>query len=259
MNSSDGTETTDKATVETVAVETVTPDEGSKKRSVETVVGDGAPNSDDQAVKKACTSASARPIVDKAVEMGLKPGDRIEVQWEIGTDGDNDEDNEQEPTFRWWPATLLAHDEQSIAVDEESNNAVAIRTLDYDPYPEGGFPERSQETVVFLGQGTLIDLKSEETMVFRKEGEHYDEDDQPVILMQENDMEDYLNNMMASLIEKHSDKFRQIPAAQQAMIAERLATGKEKFIDALKQSGKGTIVTAEKVQELLASTVQSEE
>jgi hypothetical protein len=245
-------------------------DKDSKKRSaeaeIETYETFNPADTSSNSSKKVC-AAPSKVVIDKAVQLGLKPGDRIEVQWQIGND-DEDEDEEEEVDdgdkketirCRWWPATLLEHDGQSVIIDDQGEKvAVAIRVLDYDPYPEGGFPERSQEHVVFLGQGSIVDVETEERMAYRKQGEHYGEDDdQPVVLLHEHEMEEYVNTMMASLIEKHSDKFQKLPASVQAVVAERLSNDKSKFLDVLMQTKDGGVVTVEKMQELLAKAVSS--
>ncbi|GKY92773.1 hypothetical protein MPSEU_000247100 [Mayamaea pseudoterrestris] len=221
-------------------------------------------NSSDNNNKKACTSP--RVFIDRAVEIGLKPGDRIEVQWQIGSNDDDDDDDDDEATeqheeqdndettttSRWWPATLLEHDGKSgIALDEAdtSKDPVAIRFLEYDAHPEGGFPEKSQESVVFLGN-YIVDVESHERLLYRKFGEETSEE--PVISLTSNEVEDYMNNLMASLLEKHSDQFKKLSPAQQAFVAEGISSNKSKFVDLLLQNGKAGVVTAEKIQELLA-------
>jgi hypothetical protein len=204
--------------------------------------------------KKPCTETTN--TVDLAVHLGFQPGDRIEVQWEVG-----DIEKGEQLTRRWWGATLMEHDGRVLSAEDDEGPpmSLAIRVLDYDPYPEGGFPERMRESVVFTGDNTLSNPEDDEViLVFRREGEEAVEDDEPIFRLSDSEMEEYVNSIMISLFDKHSDTIKQLPAAQQAMIAERLKIGKEKFLDALAQLGSGAHVTAEKIQELLAQAVSEE-
>jgi hypothetical protein len=125
----------------------------------ELVVGTNTTNNCDN--KAEPPSWSIHDICEQV--LGLKGGDRVEVLWDISP-----EEEEETPASadvaaaksetRWWGATLLPPDspvryytfddeEGDEAVDLES---VPIRVLDYDPYVEGGFPDKSLNDVAFL-------------------------------------------------------------------------------------------------------------
>ena len=148
-------------------------------------------------------------FVDMAVKMGFKAGDRLEVEWEVG---------EENVTKRWWGGVLLEHDGR-IA------EGFAIRVIDYDPFPEGGFPERSQEDVIFVTQNALLDADSGEELLFRREGE-----DMTVAVG-----EDDLNDMMMNVLSKNGEAWSKLTAAQQATVAGIVAIGKERLLDAVKK------------------------
>jgi hypothetical protein len=212
--------------------------------------------------KKPCPQPQIT-VIDVAAKLGHKAGDRLQVKWyvdhspeeEATADADAKNQQDDDDNFHWWPATLLEHDGTTVAVEGEPNTFVAVRVLDYEPYPEGGFPERSQESVVFLGAHALANLESEDQLVYRKQGEAYDDEDDEVVMLSDQQMEDYVNGIMSSLLDKHADKFQRLPAADQARIADQVRVGKEKFLEALQQTGKAECITSEKVQELMAKAV----
>jgi hypothetical protein len=151
---------------------------------------------------------------DMAQVLGLKAGDRLEVKWDI-----SDGQSEQVQT-RWWGATLLDHDGRT------SDDGVAIRVLDYDPYPEGGFPERSLEDVVFVNECALLNSDAEE-LLYRKEGE------EETVALGEEELRDELNEMLAGILSKHSSRFQSLDPAKQAHLAEMIADGKESIISTI--------------------------
>lgn len=125
-------------------------DEAKRARSDEssnatTTANDSSPSSD---------SSNNEEFVDKAVELGFKAGDRLEVEWEVKLRG---KDVKHE-----WGATLLPH-------DGRFHDGFAIRTLDYDPFPAGGYAERSQEDVVFITEHLLLSTDGQQ-LNFSREG-----------------------------------------------------------------------------------------
>ena len=188
-------------------------------------------SSDDNADAK---RSRAEEIIDKAVELGFKAGDRLEVEWEVGP--------ENEKTLRYWGATLLEH-------DGRTKEGFAIRVLEYDPYPEGGFPERSQEDVVFIAQYLMIDPETGDQLNFRREGA------ESVVDFREED----LNEMLANTLTKKSEAWNKLTPAQQAQVAEMISTGKERLLDAIKsrcEEQPGKIITAEEVPGILEQAFQ---
>lgn len=198
------------------------------------------------------TSSDSDPsqVIDTAEKCGLKAGDRIEVQWQVG--GDSDAEKET----RWWGATLLAFDGRT----EES---VAIRTLDYDPYPEGGFPERSREDVIFLGRDALAKFTAEEDAVcleplrFRREGDV--EEEGTVWVDSEERLEQIVNETLMGALQKNAQAWGGLSSAQQALIADKIAQKKQRLIDLLSQRCQSHgVITPSDMQEILRETVEED-
>ena len=78
-------------------------DEGNLKRSASKV-----DKEDETELSSSEAKRSKKPaeVLDFALTMGIKAGDRLEVEWEIG----DAEGKEEDVTTRWWGATLLEHD-----------------------------------------------------------------------------------------------------------------------------------------------------
>jgi hypothetical protein len=190
----------------------------SRKRSCE--------STDNEDPKRVCSNVT---VTDRAVEFGFKEGDCIEVEWEVGTD-----DNVAK---RWWRGTLLKHDGRTA--DE-----VAIRVIEYDPYPDGGFPEKTQEDVIFVAPYILLDPSTWEELNFRREGE------EAAVTFNDED----LNVMLMNVFQKHGDAFSKLSAAQQATMADIIAQGKERLLAAITrrwQEQPGKVITSEEVPEIM--------
>jgi hypothetical protein len=196
-------------------------------------------------------------VLDLATMLGLKVGDRFEVQWEITQDeseesngdaaaaADAEEEEEEETyTTRWWGATLVEH-------DGRTEDSVAVRVLDYDPYPEGGFPERSREEVIFLGRDLLIDPNTHEQMQYRREGD----DDSSAVWLGREGVEEVVNTTLANAMQKNSKSWNVLSRAQQASIADIIAKKKEKLLELLLSQPNGVVTTSE-MHAIIAKTMQ---
>jgi hypothetical protein len=179
-------------------------------------------------------------VLDLARTMGLEAGDRLEVQWEIEMNG--------ETATRWWGATLLEH-------DGRTEDGVAIRILDYDPFPEGGFPESSKEEVIFMGRDVLINYASQEESSYRL----LTDDNSEVVWVGNEGIEDLVDTILTSAMQKTASNFNALPRAQQALFAEKVAEKKEKLVQLLKNhmeenrvAGVNRVLTARDAQSLLA-------
>jgi hypothetical protein len=193
-------------------------------------------------------------VLDLATTLGLKVGDRFEVEWEI-TQDDSEEsgdaaaaaaaaETEETYTTRWWGATLLEH-------GGRTEDSVAVRVLDYDPYPEGGFPERSREEVIFLGRDVLIDPNTHEEMHYRREGD----DDSSAVYIGRDEMENVVNETLANAMQKNSKSWNGLSRAQQASIADIIAKKKEKLLELLLSQPNGVVTTSE-MHAIIAKTMQ---
>lgn len=223
-------------------------------------------------------------ILDLARSMELKAGDRIEVQWEVDINGNNEEEEEEEeegkgpseePTavdestpshVHWWGATLLEH-------DGRTDDHVAIRTLLYDPYPDGGFPESSREDVIFMGPNVLLSYPSQDELNYRILTA--DGSEVSYIISNDQDIEELVDTILTNALQNTSSSFQQLDRSQQIRVAEQIATKKEKLIQLIKEhmmddggshpndlsttgNPRNRTVTAQDALTLLARAMQSE-
>lgn len=195
------------------------------------------------ASKRPC-SDTTNEVLDLAETMGYKAGDRFEVKWEVSKDGDDDNIIEH-----WWTATLLEH-------DGRTTDSVAIRVLDYEPFPEGGFPERSQEDVIFMGRDTLVNPETCEELTYRVAGTSEDDDEAPIYLRRDN-VEEIVNATLESAMAKNSEAWSRLAPAQQAVIATSVAKKKQKLVNLLLEFPGGVISPAD-MRSILSKTMQEE-
>ena len=204
-----------------------------------------APSTDEEDATSSSPSSkrpktSEEEALDLAITLGYKPGDRIEVQWEIENDG--------ETTVKWWGATLLPF-------DGRTTDSVAIRTLHYDACPEMGFPEPSDEDVIFLGDDLLVSPDSTTELHYRREGSSGDNDNEEhdhVYCMNEQDMEEQLNAILMGALAKSQSKWATLTPAQQAVIAENIKNKKEQLMTVLKS--KKEVITSASIKDILRET-----
>jgi hypothetical protein len=231
----------ESADIETGAdfLDAATNETNTAKRSAK-----GVDESDDAASpskRRRAHDEDEQEVLDLATTLGLKVGDRLEVEWEIVEEGS---DESTSPRTRWWGATLLEH-------DGRTEDSVAIRVLDYDPFPEGGFPERSQEDVIFIGRDVLIDPVTEQELFFRREGD----DDESAVCFRRDDIEEVVNSMLMDAMIKNERAWNGLDSAQQARIAEMVALKKEKLVEVLAAHPNG-IITSSDMQAILVQTMQ---
>ncbi|PNH11144.1 hypothetical protein TSOC_002069 [Tetrabaena socialis] len=96
-------------------------------------------------------------------EAGLAAGGRIEVKWQV-------EPEDGEPFSRWWGATLVGPSSQE---DPQAPGA-PIFELAYDA--ADGF-EQERSTVRFTAAHALHQLDQAEELVWRREGEEWEEEE----------------------------------------------------------------------------------
>ena len=202
-------------------------------------------------------------ILDLAVTLGYRPGDRFLVQWEIDQvneddnddeeDGNDDNDNDRAPSspaltppppiVKWWGATLQEF-------DGRSEDCVAIRVLKYDPCPEFGFEESSLEDVIFMGDSLLVSPDSSLQLNYKREGG--EEEDSTIVRLNENDMDEQLNAILMGALAKNEAAWKSLPPAQQAVIAEKIQTKKEELLKVLKS--KKEVITSATIKDILRET-----
>lgn len=214
-----------------------------KRSSPETVEVTNAAN-DDNTNKRlknseaASSSSHSEPTsgtpLDLAVTLGFKPGDRLEVQWEV--------EMNDETVVKWWGATLEPH-------DGRTTDSVAIRTLHYDACPELGFDEPNDEDVIFLGEDLLVSPDSTTQLNFRREGE------EDVYWLNEQDMDEQLNAILMGAMAKNQATWQKLEPAQQLLIAEKIKTKKEQLVQVLRS--KNEVITSTSIQDILRETFGS--
>lgn len=193
-------------------------EEGRKRSSSEISSSSGSTE------KRSKTDVS--PPLDLAVTLGYKEGDRLEVQWEIENDKGGVE-------VHWWGATLLKFE----GLTEDS---VAIRQLLYDAYKDF---KPSKEDVIFIGYDELASPDSQNQMKFRREGQ------EEVLWYNEGALEETLNGILMGAMTKNHSTWKTLPQAQQAVIADKIATKKEKLMAALRDHD--GVITSETIQCLM--------
>jgi hypothetical protein len=231
---------------------------------------------------------NAALVIDIAQTVNLQPGARIEVQWDLHFENNDidsiipnnndDNNNEKDQTItttqqtRWWGGTLLHPDSRTHTLQDSDSKiqdqvTVPIRVIDYDPFPEGGFLERSLEDVCFLSDHSLLNVASDTRACWRKEGEEWeprlDADEEERVLMgglpaglaaanvhgnnagdasdddsisvasasKEDALKVVLDSVLLSAMQKSGimDKMNQLEASQQSFMAAKIAMAKEKL------------------------------
>lgn len=194
--------------------------------------------------KRSCSDTGSE-VLDLAETMGYKTGDRFEVKWEVSNDGNEEEDIIE----HWWSATLLEH-------DGRTTDSVAIRVLDYDPFPEGGFPERSKEDIIILGRDTLVNPETCEELTYRVAGTS-EEEEEALIYLRRDNVEEIVNSTLQNALVKNSEAWSRLAPAQQAVIASSVAEKKKKLVELLLNFPGGVISPAD-MQSILTKTMQED-
>uniref|UniRef100_A0A7S4AH32 Uncharacterized protein n=1 Tax=Pseudo-nitzschia australis TaxID=44445 RepID=A0A7S4AH32_9STRA len=274
-NSTAATDADTNAVDTTVATTSSSPNEG---KSIAASISASATTGSSSASAK-----TNNEVLDLAETLGLKPGARIEVQWEIHNDTTEETEDENDGkkittaatentatsgddaaspspnetattvSIHWWKAELLEY-------DGRTTDSVAVRSLLYEARPDLGFPEPSREDVVFLGKDVLVastDVDSGDwennpdavrQMPYRRvNGEEvfYYNDDQ---------LDEQLNDLLMGAFQKNQRAWKAMPAAQQAIIAEKIQQKKEQLKQVLQAEAKHKVITSETIKDILART-----
>jgi hypothetical protein len=157
---------------------------------------------------------------------------------------------------------------------------VPIYSLDYDPYPEGGFEKRSTEDVCFLSDHSLLNMGSNTRAYWRLEGDSWDapieneedqqdcegeEEDDDEISVASSSREDALNTVLDSVLKAAlaksgiMEKMKTLQPSQQCLMAEKIAQAKKKLteslLDQLREEGdvEDLVVTPEHIRKCMES------
>mmetsp|Transcript_12455 Transcript_12455/g.28084 ORF Transcript_12455/g.28084 Transcript_12455/m.28084 type:complete len:298 (+) Transcript_12455:75-968(+) len=172
------------------------------------------------------TTTASTECVDLAITFGFQPGDRIEVEWDV--------EDEEAVSTRWWGSTLLPYDGR-VCSDDEGN--VAIRTLRYDAYPEGGFEEPSDEDVIFISSNLLADPETRTLLNYRRAGS----EEEVVVQADRSSVEGVVNAVLQAALAKQNAAWNTMTPAQQADIASKIAARKQKLVELLLQRTDGPV------------------
>lgn len=200
-------------------------------------------------------------VFDGAYVYGLNAGDRLTVKWEIV---ENEGTTNERTVEHWWGATLLEYDGRTYIEDDEcnddeeddkNNGPVAVHVLEYDEYPEGGFPDKSREEVVFASAFELVDMKSQDMLPYKREGD----DGMIAVFDSNNGFEEMVNTVLTNAMKKSFPNFESLPAAIQLQVAEKIAAKKKKLVELMEEffrkSGK-RIGTPKDMKDLIEKTMQ---
>jgi hypothetical protein len=201
------------------------------------------------------SSSNISNIIDIAKDINLEPGARLQVQWDLHFDG-ADEGVEMKQT-KWWGGTLLQPDGRTHELqDGEDRVKVPIRVIDYDPYVEAGFPERSLEDVCFLSDHSLLNISSDSRAYWRREDDAWeptgdlDEEERKIMSTEGNVSDDeisvsstskedalkiILDTVLQNALQKAGivEKMKKLDAFQQRLMAEKIARAKRKLTEKL--------------------------
>ena len=253
----------------------------------------------------AADRTSAATILDVCASIGLKAGDRVEVKWEVHFEEDEqgeggvganpragrtEVDGSAPPPLRsesrWWGASLLPYDGRTRSLEDGDSGDSArapLRLLNYDPYPPGGFDDRSEEEAVFLSDHVVM-LQSGDRAHWRKEGDPWEPSTEEADLNEEGEhrvdrdadadgagnvtidcpggeegVRAVLDAVLQSALGKTGDRMKMMSASQKALIAERIAKTKERLLVKLLEHAEGEgdgsagkVITPELVRRCMA-------
>lgn len=177
------------------------------------------------------------------------------------TDNVNEKDAKTTPTAE---TNTTATTKSSASTTASTAVKAPIYMLDYDPYPEGGFPHRELSHVIFLNQHSLMDVDTNQSLWFRWEGSDW-EDHMPLLqdssttssaLLStlhnndhpesnsndipleggENGLRSILDSVLAKALENsgiYTKMTTQMSAAQQCFMADRIHQAKERLLTKL--------------------------
>ena len=219
---------------------------------------------------------SADKDLDIAYDLDILPGQRLQVKWTI-----RDDDPNSTSTSVWWSATLQARTSQTHTLTAEERDEVELEggddnkvtlpiyELDYDPLPAMGFAERAVEQVAFTSDRTLLNLSTEEIMLYRREGESSPPESQAGSDTEE-EVDRHLtaegiSNLMDEIMNKSlvksglGDKLERLPMDKRQKFAEKMKEAKDKLFEKLmgemdRVSGEGgdKVITGDVVKKCLS-------
>lgn len=201
-------------------------------------------------------SSKISNVIDVTKDINLEPGARLQVQWDLHFD-DNDHQGVEKKQTMWWGGTLLQPDGRTHELqDGDDRVTVPIRVIDYDPYVEGGFQERSLEDVCFLSDHSLLNVASDSRAYWRREHDDWepsgdmDEEERKIMSTEDNVSDDeisvsstskedaltiILDTVLQNALQKAGimEKMEKLDAFQQRLMADKISRAKQKLTDKL--------------------------
>lgn len=220
-------------------IEAASLGEEGKPKAAETVATqEDEANSDDKE-----NNNGGEEIFDVCLKLGLKGGERLEVEWQLEEPASEANGGRPKLVNKWWGCKLMPH-------DGKTEDSVAVRQLEYDPYPEGGFPESSVEEVIFLSHEIIMAPDTQAEFKFRPEG--------VIQFNNEEETREAINGILMTTLDKHSGAWKQLDRAQQARIADGIAQKKELLVEAIMNHSKSAVIGGEDMKEILQGIMQKQ-
>ena len=224
---------------EEAKIEAASLGEEGKPKAAETVAAkEDEANSDDKE-----NNNGGEEIFDVCLKLGLKGGERLEVEWQLEEPASEANGGRPKLVNKWWGCKLMPH-------DGKTEDGVAVRQLEYDPYPEGGFPESSVEEVIFLSHEIIMAPDTQAEFKFRPEG--------VIQFNNEEETREAINGILMTTLDKHSGAWKQLDRAQQARIADGIAQKKELLVEAIMNHSKSAVIGGEDMKEILQGIMQKQ-
>jgi hypothetical protein len=119
---------------------------------------------------------------------------------------------------------------------------ILLFLLLYYRYPEMGF-RSCKDDVVFLGDDLIVSPDSQTQLNYRREGE------EEILWLSQNDLDEQLNGILMGALDKKKNAGKSLDPAQQALIAEKISTKKEKLMEVLKSHNE--VITSATIKDIL--------
>lgn len=166
-------------------------------------------------------------------QLGLSIGERIEVKWQVQPD-------EGDPIERWWGASIIGAQPSTA-----SSSGAPSYCIKYDTWLECDFTEEEQAEVALLSTHRLLDVRQQDVMAWRREGEDYEpeseeEDEDEGVQSEDAELADVDAAeggpvSLAELAAGISDADVSAEEARLASAPQHVAEGYKEFMDNLKQ------------------------
>lgn len=243
-------------------------------------------------------------LLDIPPILNLQTGTRIQVKWTINDDEDEPEnkENASSPSGSsadkkisvWWTATLQSKTEDVHTLTPEEKDEVDLQAdgispdsvqlpiyeLDYDPLPQFGFDERAVEQVAFVSNKTLLNLSTEEIMIYKLEGEASPppspvaSDTEDDVMESDGDVRhltpDGISSLMDEIMSRSlqatgiTSKLTTLPMDQQQAFAQKVRVAKEKLysklmreMDRISAGGGEKVISGDLVRRCLSEMGES--